>query len=429
MLLGANAQGKTNLLEAIYYPVLFRSFRGAPDQEVTGFGGPGFQVEASVEDAAGRHASAPATCAAGRRKRILVDGDEPERLADAVGRWLAVVVSAGRRGAGHRARRGAAGVSRPAALARRPASICGRCRRYRAALAQRNSALRQGRPELARAFDAPLAAAGAAGRAPRGSGGPRRRGEQFARRVRLPGRAAAGASLRYRGRRRAGRPGGVGRGAGRRAAGGPGPGHDHGGPAPGRPRARDRRHGRSGSSARTGQQRSAAVALKLIELATLRDARGTEPALLLDDVFAELDGERQRAARRPAAGGRGPAGVPHGAAARRAAGGPGAAGLASATTAEVRSDRERDAHAAPRSPTRWRATSSSPASPSGCSRRASRAVGRAGRAADRRGHRARVGHAGRGAPGPRRHRGVGQRAEPDGAPDPGPAQRRAARDG
>ena len=44
----------------------------------------------------------------------------------------------------------------------------------------------------------------------------------------------------------------------------------------------------------TGQQRSAAVALKLIEIATLREARGTEPGLLLDDVFAELDRERQR---------------------------------------------------------------------------------------------------------------------------------------
>ena len=44
----------------------------------------------------------------------------------------------------------------------------------------------------------------------------------------------------------------------------------------------------------TGQQRSAAIALKLIEIATLRQARGTEPALLLDDVFAELDGNRQR---------------------------------------------------------------------------------------------------------------------------------------
>jgi DNA replication and repair protein RecF len=44
----------------------------------------------------------------------------------------------------------------------------------------------------------------------------------------------------------------------------------------------------------TGQQRSAAVALKLIEIGTLRRARGTEPGLLLDDVFAELDRERQQ---------------------------------------------------------------------------------------------------------------------------------------
>ena len=43
-----------------------------------------------------------------------------------------------------------------------------------------------------------------------------------------------------------------------------------------------------------GQQRGAAVALKLIELAALRQARGSEPALLLDDVFAAFDRERQR---------------------------------------------------------------------------------------------------------------------------------------
>jgi DNA replication and repair protein RecF len=43
----------------------------------------------------------------------------------------------------------------------------------------------------------------------------------------------------------------------------------------------------------TGQHRSAAVALKLIEISALRQARGTEPALLLDDVFAELDRDRQ----------------------------------------------------------------------------------------------------------------------------------------
>ena len=38
-----------------------------------------------------------------------------------------------------------------------------------------------------------------------------------------------------------------------------------------------------------GQQRSAAIALRLLELATLREAIGSTPLLLLDDPFAELD--------------------------------------------------------------------------------------------------------------------------------------------
>jgi DNA replication and repair protein RecF len=38
-----------------------------------------------------------------------------------------------------------------------------------------------------------------------------------------------------------------------------------------------------------GQQRSAAIALRLLEAATLRKHAGAEPLLLLDDPFAELD--------------------------------------------------------------------------------------------------------------------------------------------
>lgn len=38
-----------------------------------------------------------------------------------------------------------------------------------------------------------------------------------------------------------------------------------------------------------GQQRSAAIALRLLELATLRASLGFAPLLLLDDPFAELD--------------------------------------------------------------------------------------------------------------------------------------------
>jgi DNA replication and repair protein RecF len=49
----------------------------------------------------------------------------------------------------------------------------------------------------------------------------------------------------------------------------------------------------------TGQQRTAAIALKLCELATLESSARSCPALLLDDVFAELDEDRQeRLARR-----------------------------------------------------------------------------------------------------------------------------------
>jgi DNA replication and repair protein RecF len=38
-----------------------------------------------------------------------------------------------------------------------------------------------------------------------------------------------------------------------------------------------------------GQQRTAAVALRMIEAETLKSASGEEPVILLDDVFAELD--------------------------------------------------------------------------------------------------------------------------------------------
>jgi len=86
VLLGANAQGKTNLLEAIYYPVLFRSFRGVADGQVVG-SPPGFSVEVHI--GGGPTASVGATYS-GRRKRITVDGEEVDRLADSVGHWLAV---------------------------------------------------------------------------------------------------------------------------------------------------------------------------------------------------------------------------------------------------------------------------------------------------------------------------------------------------
>jgi DNA replication and repair protein RecF len=44
-----------------------------------------------------------------------------------------------------------------------------------------------------------------------------------------------------------------------------------------------------------GQQRTAAVALRMVEGETLRERLGSNPVILLDDVFAELDvGRSQR---------------------------------------------------------------------------------------------------------------------------------------
>jgi DNA replication and repair protein RecF len=37
------------------------------------------------------------------------------------------------------------------------------------------------------------------------------------------------------------------------------------------------------------------LALKILELEVLKEARGQTPILLLDDVFSELDGTRRRA--------------------------------------------------------------------------------------------------------------------------------------
>ena len=159
LLLGANGQGKTNLLEAVAYPALFRSLRGAPDAELAAFGGTAFRV--AVEASGGSSLRLEtAWHHQPRRKQVLVDGATPEKLAQAVGHWLVVgflptdvALAAG--GASQRRRYldRMLSVADPRYLAALLA--------YRAALAQRNAALRARRADLAAAFDAPLARAGA----------------------------------------------------------------------------------------------------------------------------------------------------------------------------------------------------------------------------------------------------------------------------
>jgi DNA replication and repair protein RecF len=173
--------------------------------------------------------------------------------------------------------------------------------RYRAALAQRNAALRQGRVELARMFDDPLAEAGAPvvqGRLEWAATA----AERFRTELATLGEREA-ICLRYRGNpdlaERGSWPAVLDAAAARDQARGMttvGPHRDDLAlELAGRPLR---------TAGSTGQHRTAAVALKLLELGSLAEARGSEPALLLDDVFAELDSERQqRLARRLMNGG------------------------------------------------------------------------------------------------------------------------------
>jgi DNA replication and repair protein RecF len=248
---------------------------------------PGFSVEVQIADGP---VGSVAVTYAGRKKRITVDGEEVTRLADSVGRWLAVAFLPADVGL----------ASGPAVERRqylnRVLSLSDRrylraLSSYRAALAQRNSALRQDLVEMAQAFNGALAAAGAALVRSR-LDWVATAAEQFAAELECLGERGA-ARLRYRGRVELADPAGWDAVLAESLADDRARAMTTAGPH------RDdlvlEVNGRGlreyGS---TGQQRSAAIALKLIEITSLRRARGTEPALLLDDVFAELDGDRQR---------------------------------------------------------------------------------------------------------------------------------------
>ncbi|MGH7581656.1 MAG: DNA replication/repair protein RecF [Gemmatimonadales bacterium] len=284
--IGPNGHGKTNLLEALAYPVLFRSIRGAPDREIGAFGGPGFHVELDADGAA----LAATWFAPVARKRIVVNGEERGTIAGAIGHWLAVGffpadLALVRGGAAERRR----WIDRMLSLADRV--YLEALLRYRAAVAQRNAALRSQDVGAAGAFDAALAAHGAV-IATRRRAWLARSAERWQDELGALGEQAP-VMLRYRGDDALTEPSAwderLSASRGRDLA----RGQTHIGP-----HRDDLLLGLGGHALRhygsTGQQRSAAIALRLLELETLAEARGVRPALLVDDVFAELDHDRQR---------------------------------------------------------------------------------------------------------------------------------------
>lgn len=301
-LLGDNGHGKTNLLEAIYYLELFRSARGARDKDLVRFGDAGFHIAATLDNSPrGALRIAAGFDATTQKKKVSIDGVEITRLSDAIGAAPAVLFSPADvalvRGAPAERRRF---LDVMLALSDRRYLLA--LQRYRHALAQRNAALRSmnGHARDAEALDAVAAfepamcTAGATMLACRHEWA-RHAAPSYAEVLDAIGeRTSVSLSLKR---------GGVGRAEEselaewlrttfatqrlqdvKRGTTHTGPHRDE------LQLLLDGRDLRSFGS--NGQQRSAAIALRMLEARTLQTALGAAPLLLLDDPFAELDADR-----------------------------------------------------------------------------------------------------------------------------------------
>lgn len=305
-IIGENGAGKTNLLEAIYYLEIFRSFRGAPDDQLVRFGAEAFHLRGRFEDTAtGRvHEITAAFETRGRRKRVTLNGAEPERMSDAIGHVGAVVFSpsdvaivAGAPGERRRFLDIVLSLHEPGYLAA--------LQRFRQALRQRNAMLRRGaEPALLAVWNEPLLAAAVRVMSARARW-VTEHAERFAERYRaiggdaraelryVPGGRLAQSALADETSLRAGLEAELERVAHRERERGitlVGPHRDDlavllesGGELV------DLRNFGSGGQVRTG-----VIALRLVEAETLRATHGRVPLILLDDVFAELDPGRSR---------------------------------------------------------------------------------------------------------------------------------------
>ena len=299
---GDNGHGKTNLLEAVYYLQLLRSFRGARDLDLARFGAAGFHV-AAEGTVGGRARSVGAGFErAGRRKRLRVDGGEVARLSDALGALPSVIFSPADvalvAGAPSERRR-----YLDVALALTSRRYLAALQGYRGALVRRNAALRDlarrgGAADRAAVWEPALAEHGAvlwrdrlawvAGHESTFTALCAAIGERGEVRMRyesaLPSDGDLAETLAAALESR--RDGDL-----RRGLTTAGPHRDELAITIDSPDGSARDLRTFGSA---GQQRTAAIALRMLEAATLRDRGGSEPVLLLDDPFAELDASRSQ---------------------------------------------------------------------------------------------------------------------------------------
>jgi DNA replication and repair protein RecF len=304
VVIGENGQGKTNLLEAVAYLALLRSFRGGRDADVVRFGAAAFHVRAELRAPSAFHVVTVGFEKSSRRKRATLDGVEQPRLTSALGAVPSVLFSpadvalvAG----GPSERRRYLDVL----LALSSRAYLQALQSYRSALLRRNAALRTAQRDGARRSDhearvsvwePALAEHGGVVAAARHAF-VRDQAVRFTQLSAAIGErqtmqmkyAASGgacseddavsADAQTEGYRRAYQQQRTQEL--RRGITLVGPHRDD------LPLLLGGRDLRTFGSA--GQQRSAAIALRLLELSTLREAVGYPPLLLLDDPFAELD--------------------------------------------------------------------------------------------------------------------------------------------
>lgn len=91
LLLGANGQGKTNILEAIQFFKFGRSFRTSRDAELIRFGADFCRAETTCTFSAGDTETFAASIERGGAKRIRIHDKEIPRLSDLVGRYPCVL--------------------------------------------------------------------------------------------------------------------------------------------------------------------------------------------------------------------------------------------------------------------------------------------------------------------------------------------------
>lgn len=89
LLVGENAQGKTNVVEAIYFFARGKSFRHQDDKELLGFGKEGFRISIEYEDITGKNTLEYAFF--GKERKKTKNGYKITKLTDMIGSFRAVL--------------------------------------------------------------------------------------------------------------------------------------------------------------------------------------------------------------------------------------------------------------------------------------------------------------------------------------------------